>query len=250
MSKYRAIFFDLDGTAVPNKPDGMPSARLLETVRHAREKIYLVAATGRPLRQALPIISELGLIEPCIVSGGTIIIEPATQKVLKITNLPSPAVHAIFDIVKGRPYGLHLRDERIGTDVAALHSSLAESLEIIYITQVPATDIENMNRALGLVPNIAFSVVPDWTGGDFFAFNVTHRNATKEHAVADVLERLNVPREAAIGIGDGNNDLHLFRSVGLKVAMGNASAELKAAADIIAPTIDEDGLADIIERYA
>lgn len=36
---------------------------------------------------------------------------------------------------------------------------------------------------------------------------------------------------------------------GLKVAMGNAVSELKTIADYIAPTIDEDGVADVIEKF-
>lgn len=41
----------------------------------------------------------------------------------------------------------------------------------------------------------------------------------------------------------------LFESVGFKVAMGNAPKELKEIADYVAPTVQEDGVADVIERF-
>ncbi|HVQ43652.1 MAG TPA: HAD-IIB family hydrolase [Candidatus Saccharimonadia bacterium] len=250
MSNYQAIFFDLDGTAIPNRRDGMPSERLVRTVAAHRDRIHLVAATGRPLRYAMPVIEALGLTAPCIISGGTIIIDPADHKVLKITTLPQAAVHAIFSIVKDHPYSLFLREERIASDAPAIHPTLAEDLEIIYVGQVPAADVEHLKSTIETIPNLSANVVPDWSGDGSFAFNITHSDATKEHAVTDVLTRLGVPRAASIGIGDGDNDLHLFRSVGLKIAMGNAGPTLKAAAVLIAPPLDEDGLAQMIERYA
>lgn len=45
------------------------------------------------------------------------------------------------------------------------------------------------------------------------------------------------------------NDLPLFEASGFKVAMGNACPELKAVADYIAPSVTEDGLAHVVDRY-
>jgi hydroxymethylpyrimidine pyrophosphatase-like HAD family hydrolase len=47
--EIKAIIFDLDGTAIPNKKDGMPSKRLIETVAKAQKKVRVSVATGRPL---------------------------------------------------------------------------------------------------------------------------------------------------------------------------------------------------------
>lgn len=250
MSKYQAIVFDLDGTALPSLRDSLPSARLIETIARYKDKIHLMAATGRPLRHAAPILKLLGLTQPCTISGGTIIINPASLEVYKATFLTVDAVQAIFKLMQGSPYPLAIRDEDISPEIKVLHPTLAESIEIMYISDVPADAIAGILRGLAGIPDIDFAAVFDWSGTGTYAINITHIDATKEHGVADILSRVGVAKEAAIGIGDGNNDLALFRSVGLKIAMGNATAELKAAADVIAPTVEEDGLADIIERYA
>ena len=50
-------------------------------------------------------------------------------------------------------------------------------------------------------------------------------------------------------MGDGYNDFPLLMACGLKIAMGNAVPELKAIADFIAPSVEEDGVATVIEKF-
>ena len=52
-----------------------------------------------------------------------------------------------------------------------------------------------------------------------------------------------------IAIGDGPNDFPMLMAAGFKVAMGNASDDLKAIADYIAPTVEKDGVVDVIEKF-
>ena len=59
---------------------------------------------------------------------------------------------------------------------------------------------------------------------------------------------INVQKETAVAVGDSNNDLPLFKGVGYKVAMGNATNELKAEADYITASVEDDGLAQFIEQ--
>ncbi len=55
--------------------------------------------------------------------------------------------------------------------------------------------------------------------------------------------------EEIIGVGDGDNDLPLFDSVGLKVAVANATDKLKSLADEVVAEADKDGLADVIQKH-
>lgn len=52
-----------------------------------------------------------------------------------------------------------------------------------------------------------------------------------------------------VGVGDSYNGIPLLQGCGLKIAMGNAVEELKVEADYIAPSVDNDGLVDVIEKY-
>jgi hydroxymethylpyrimidine pyrophosphatase-like HAD family hydrolase len=248
MSKYQAIIFDLDGTAIPNSATGMPSPRLIDVVARNKDRIHLIAASGREISYASPVIKALDLIDPCIIAGGTVILDPKTLLAIKKTNIPQAALEPLITYGHQSRYGVFLRDEQVlpGSPIP-----LRDDIEIIYLDQIPKAEVLTAKHAVDSIPGVTGSVVPDWENKDsVYCLNVTNKHATKQHAVTAVLELLGVPKAASIGIGDGDNDLHLFSSVGLRIAMGNAQPLLKKAADVIAPSIDEDGLADVIEKYA
>ena len=58
-----------------------------------------------------------------------------------------------------------------------------------------------------------------------------------------------ISKEETLTIGDHNNDIELLQSGGVKVAMGNATDELKAIADYVTDTVDNDGFAKAIEKF-
>lgn len=55
--------------------------------------------------------------------------------------------------------------------------------------------------------------------------------------------------DEAMAIGDGANDIPMLRRAGIGIAMGNASDNVKAAADFVTGDVDEGGLADALKRY-
>ena len=64
-----------------------------------------------------------------------------------------------------------------------------------------------------------------------------------------VLKDLGLGPEQAVCCGDGYNDISMIEYAKVGVAMGNAQPAVKEAADYIAPTNDEDGLVDVIEKF-
>ena len=74
------------------------------------------------------------------------------------------------------------------------------------------------------------------------AVDIIPRNGGKGLAVLKILEHYRLSREEALAFGDGNNDIEMIEAAGWGVAMGNASPELKAAADDICGSAAEDGI--------
>jgi len=62
-------------------------------------------------------------------------------------------------------------------------------------------------------------------------------------------ERLGVPRQEILVLGDMENDLEMFGAAGFSVAMGNAAEAVKQAASAVTLSNDEDGFAVAIERH-
>jgi hydroxymethylpyrimidine pyrophosphatase-like HAD family hydrolase len=244
---YKAIIFDLDGTAIPYAQDADPSPRLIQAIRAAEETMKICAATGRPISNAKRILDKLGLTDPSVISAGTEIIDPQSAKVMWECDIEPEDVDAIVEICKPYPYELLMRNELIGEGKPAAEHQHQGPINVVYLMQCSSNDAEDILEKLLQVPNISASGVISWAGSNV-DIHITHKEATKEHAIAKLLEIIGVTRERVIGIGDANNDVHLFKAVGLKVAMGNGTELLKSQADVVCDTVDNDGLAKFIEE--
>ena len=82
---------------------------------------------------------------------------------------------------------------------------------------------------------------------DTYGVNISYAQNTKGDAVKKVLEHLNINKENALAIGDSEDDISMFESVGTSIAMGNAKTALvKEKATIVTETIDDHGVSTII----
>ena len=71
----------------------------------------------------------------------------------------------------------------------------------------------------------------------------------KDHSLARLLAHLGLSREQLIAFGDGFNDLAMLRFAGMGVAMANAADEVKAVADRVTLSNDEDGVAHAVAQW-
>ena len=78
--------------------------------------------------------------------------------------------------------------------------------------------------------------------------DVMKRNCTKANAIKILIDYLNIKKEEVVAIGDGGNDIPMFEVCGYRVAMGNASDELKQKADYITEDNNHDGVAKALEE--
>ena len=72
---------------------------------------------------------------------------------------------------------------------------------------------------------------------------------TKGSALLALAEHLGLARSQLMAMGDSGNDLAMLQAAGLGVAMGNATEEVKAAADAVSADNNHDGVAVAIEKY-
>ena len=73
-------------------------------------------------------------------------------------------------------------------------------------------------------------------------------DASKGHGLKFLAEHYRIPQAETMAVGDSGNDSSMITWAGLGVAMGNALPEVFAAANEVAPTVTDDGLAYVIEK--
>ncbi len=82
-----------------------------------------------------------------------------------------------------------------------------------------------------------------------YYLDITHRLANKGDGIAALAQAFGVELTQVAALGDMANDLPMFARAGLSVAMGQAPACVRAAANATATTNEEAGVADAIARF-
>ena len=77
----------------------------------------------------------------------------------------------------------------------------------------------------------------------------TAEGINKGRGLAILKERLAIPKEQIIAIGDNENDVEMFKEAGISVAMENAKDPVKQQADFVAADNDHDGAAEFLEKF-
>jgi HAD superfamily hydrolase (TIGR01484 family) len=243
---YKAIFLDLDGTTIPMGIDSVPSPRVTEAIRLAKDKIHVCLATGRPLYRAKYIIDHLNLSGLCVASGGTQIYDPVKKVIIQEILLSEEAIPRIAEI--GNRYSIEFGIFNGHKDIRYEKRTDKDDVLGIYFPKISPDKVDEIYQELKQIPNVSVHKMLSWEKG-YFSLDVIDVRATKLHGIMTVQKILHIKRKEIIGVGDSYNDFPLLMASGLKIAMGNAIDELKEVADFIAPSVEDDGVAVIIEKF-
>ncbi len=80
-------------------------------------------------------------------------------------------------------------------------------------------------------------------------FGITPKGADKGSAMAFAARRTGVKPEEILAIGDNENDIPMIKSAGIGVAVKNAARKLLEAADVVVPSVKENGAAYAVREY-
>jgi hydroxymethylpyrimidine pyrophosphatase-like HAD family hydrolase len=243
---YKGLFLDLDGTTIPNRPDGMPSQRVAEAIHRAKPRIHVCVATSRPLFRARTVLDHLDIRGLCVVCDSAQIYDPVKKKFVRTLYLDSVNVAEILRVVA--KYSDRIFINSGGEEWLYQGGAVTRRLCSVFPGEFAPQDADELVAQLTKIPNVAVHRMPAWERGKI-AVAVSHALATKQHAVSEVAKLLGMQTREMIGVGDGYNDFPMLMACGLKVAMGNAVDELKAIADFVAPSVDQDGVATVIEKF-
>ncbi|KAB2906196.1 MAG: HAD family phosphatase [Anaerolineae bacterium] len=255
--QYRGLLSDYDGTV------STVQNTISENVSHAlrllhRRGIHFGFCTGRAYSFLAPYIKDQGLDGAHVVCGGAQLVD-SEGHILRETLIPADtmrevahqilSMNGLLIVKKGDLYGnaLAIQDaeHRVGLFIRPLDELRDWNIPAFFVGHL---DDESWNT-LEARTDIGLSKQRGrYEKQGFFADGVAP-GVSKGSGARWWCEYHGLDPQTVIGIGDGENDVALFETVGLGIAVENAVPELKARADTIAPALDEDGVAWAIHRY-
>ncbi len=244
--KYKALMIDVDGTLIPNRADGMPSKKVTKAVGLAAKLLHVGVASSRPLFLLPHIFDHLKLSGPSIINGGAQIVNITSQKIYYRQPLETADIGKVYEIAKKNNVPLYADTD--DKEILVTEDLPKEEILGMYIPALDQDLTEKLRKLIDGISNVSVHIAPSWTKG-MWTISVSHTRATKQHAIFEIAKILKISTDDIIGVGDGGNDFPLLMGCGLKVAMGNAVEDIKAIADYIAPSVEEDGLVDVINKF-
>ena len=240
----QAALVDLDGTLIGGNQKISTGVGL--AVSKLSRALPVSIATGREAADTIRFARQLDLTAPQICDGGATILDPAGSGALWTSPLGPGISQEIIDALLS-----------LGTAFIATHpeGSVTSVSQLTHwdLTRISALDLEERaadelvarfspNRGLQAV-----KVVLPYNR--LWAVDFTRSGVDKAAAARELSVMIGVGASEMVAVGDSYNDIPLLRLCGLSIAMGNAPDEVKAAADHVAPPVEEDGLATAIEEF-
>lgn len=253
----KAVFFDVDGTLVSFQTHRVPDSAV-EAIRKLREKgIKVFIATGRRLRA----INNLGGMEfdGYVTLNGSYCYAGG-NKVIYTHTIPPEDIRKLAGYLQQQPFPcifvreqdtfINYMDERVRELFRMLNlgeeppiKDLQEAFVLPVFQLLAFYDPEKENEVMQKLPHCQST---RWT--PLFA-DVIPLGSGKEVGVQKILEYYGIAKEEAMAFGDGGNDRTMLEYVGIGVAMGNGGVSVKAAADFVTHTVDENGVEYALKHF-
>ncbi|MCL2704063.1 MAG: HAD family hydrolase [Defluviitaleaceae bacterium] len=245
----KMIVTDLDGTLL--RDDKTVSERTAAALKRCREsgiKIAYATARGHSAAAVVPpVFDGCARMNGAAAYAGERLIYSRRMPPAQYGALLAAAHNAGIEIAAEASGGYYANfDPNVkwpGYSIAYAQTDFntfdVEAEKVYALIDSPQT-LEFIKKHLPDVLNL-------YVSRDDFAF-FSHREATKADAVAALAGYWRIEREDIAAFGDDSNDLGLLAYCGFGVAMGNALDEVKAAADFICDTNENDGIAKWLEE--
>lgn len=248
MPDIRLVLTDMDGTVVSTLKHEASLAVREVIIAAENQGVTVAAVTARPYELAKSALTVLGIEGLCVIDGGATIINPVTDEIIWKRWLDASTVRKAATVLVSKAITVDYFPEHKQVPAAEADIEIVNwGAPYVYGT-FAHVDIEDIRRQIEAIPDVISHLI-NLYDDTIIGLQITHAQADKSHGVSKLCDLLSVAKEHTLGIGDGDNDLPLFQNAGLKIAMGNATDGLKAQADHVVSTLEEDGFAEAMERF-
>lgn len=244
---YKALFLDVDGTTVLHGIANMPTPKVTQAIQACEKAGVRVSfASSRPPRAVAKILNHVHISGYCVLTSGAQIYNPVNRKVIFEETFPINAVAPIYAIANQVREAVTMYDG--SKEVPYEGKMILRKLLGMSFPAIPPEKSPHIMEELSQIPGISVHRMEAWDRR-YECLDIVNEHTSKLHGIIKVMEREGLKSDQIIGVGDGYNDFPLLMACGLKIAMGNAVPELKAIADFVAPPVEEDGVATVIEKF-
>jgi Cof subfamily protein (haloacid dehalogenase superfamily) len=258
----RLFVSDVDGTLV-RKDKSLADATIAAARKLEHATVVMTLISARPPSGILPIAKSLGLTSPLGAFNGGTLVMPSGD-IVSARHLDAASSRTAVDLVTASGASVwvfadgkwfasdldnpHVPNERraamvepiVGQDWDDLHGRIDKIVGVSDDTALIAKLEADQKAALGENAEVSCSQT--------YYCDITHPLANKGDGIIALAAAIGIPLDEAAAIGDMPNDIPMLKRAGFAIAMGQAPDSVKAEADWISATNDEDGVAQAIER--
>jgi Cof subfamily protein (haloacid dehalogenase superfamily) len=228
--------------------------------------VYVTISTGRMYKSARLFAELLGIRDVPLMCYNGSMIRRMNGETVSHLRLDMDAARELLDVFRKRGIyvqsyiddELYVRDfddqkyKYYANNFGMPGQPIGDS---IYTPEVPPTKLlavtSGLNESRGLIRELSETfgkrIYVTTSNADFV--EVMNPEASKGKCLRKLADILGVDMENVMAIGDGDNDAEMIKMAGVGIAMSNARDSAKQAADVIAPSNDECGVAWAIEKY-
>lgn len=254
----KAIFFDIDGTLLSFKTHKVPQSTI-DAIKQIKLKgIKVIIATGR-LYTHIQNLDEIEFDGYITVNGSYCI--DTNQQVIGKRTIPKKELESLIAYEKNVipfAYAFMVHDGIFVNKVDDVVKNIYGMLEIDLpiekdLSKMVNDEVYQLNLFVDkekddkIMQEALLSCQSSRWHPSFSDVNIKGTN--KSVGIDKFLQYYNIDRSETMAFGDGGNDLEMLKHVGIGIAMGNANEELKAVADYITSSVDENGVANALRHF-
>jgi Cof subfamily protein (haloacid dehalogenase superfamily) len=259
----KLLALDLDGTLVADLRTVPP--RTQAAIKAAvRQGVKVAIATGREFAATKSFVNLLGLTTPTICYQGALIYDSQAGQTIASQGIPLSLAHHLIDLSRTHtiPLNLYANDTAYTEHVTPQSRAMYRNIGALQV------EVRDLKQAISRDPIKGLIVHPAGEGERLVALlrnalgdslrvvrslpthiELIAPGVSKGQALATLAAHYDISQHQVMAIGDQDNDIEMIEWAGLGIAMGNASPGAKAAADVIAPPLSEEGAIWAIERF-
>ncbi len=255
--KYKAVFFDVDGTLVSFATHRVSPAveQAIKELRAAGVKVFI--ATGR----MLSMLDHVRHIEfDGYVAYNGACCTDAEGRIIYSDPIPQRYMEALRRRLEERPFPVAfmtfgemlLNYEHPSVDWLAEHIDIPRP-RVAPMDEIMSHEVYQICVFLDEkeTEELLRETLPECTAARWIPLfaDVNMKHINKGAGIDHVINHFGISLGETMAFGDGGNDIAMLRHAAVGVAMGNASKEVQATADYTTGTVDEDGVVQALVHF-